>query len=428
MSDQKDIHEYLDSSPGFHNDEYVCIFCVEDEGLRGFIEREAYVNICTFCGTESTDTIAIPLSEVLPYISECLSREYDDPAEELPYESAEGGYIGQVLTTRDLLEEHLWGDLPNDDDGVLMDALCDGLEDGRGWCQKDYFSVSDNDRLRFSWDEFCELIKHSRRYFFLQKRLDDQELYSPLVLLNELALWCKKFGLVKTLRADQSLYRARLQKPGEILKTAVELGPPPQGKAIMANRMSPPGIVMFYVSEEAETALRETAKEGQKGRERYVTGEFRTLRDVKILDLAEIPPIPSIFEEIPESLEYNPRPPLIFLNYFTDELSKPIARDPLTHIEYIPTQVITEYFRTEFTYESEPIAGIRYPSARHRGGCSLVLFATQDNLVDGKLLNASIPPLETNRWIELVDHQERDVTKSDLDQWCREAPQPYDRV
>ena len=143
----KEIHERLGSSPGFHKDEYVCIACVEDDGLRVFIEREACAKTCTFCGAESTDPIAAPLIEVLLYINECLGREYDDAAEWLPHESAEGGYIGQVLTTRYLLEEHLGYDLPNDDDGALMDALCDGLEEGRGWCQKDYFSVSDNDRL-----------------------------------------------------------------------------------------------------------------------------------------------------------------------------------------------------------------------------------------------------------------------------------------
>ncbi len=429
MSYWKDIHEHIGSSPESHQDGYVCIFCVEDGGLRGFIESKAYAKTCTFCGAESTDPIAVSLSEILPYISECLSSEYDAAEEWLPYESAEGGYIGQVLTTRDLLEEHLGYDLPNDDDGVLMDALCDGLEEGRGWCQKDYFSVSDNDRRIFSWDEFCELIKYRRRYFFLHDKHDDRELYSPLEILNELARWCKESGLVKTLRAGQSLYRARFQKPGETLKTAAELGPPPQDKAIMTNRMSPPGIVMFYVSEEAETALRETAKEGQTEQERYVIGEFRTLRDVKILDLTEIPPTPSIFKEIPESLEYNPRPPLIFLNYFARELSRPIARDRSIHIEYIPTQVITEYFRAEFTYESEPIAGIRYPSARHQGGCSLVLFATQDNLVDGKSANAIIPLPDNNRWIELVDYQEWDITaRLVLDQWYRETPQPYDRV
>ena len=135
----KEIHERLGSSPESHKDEYVCIFCVEDDGLRGFIEREAYANACTFCGKESTDPIAASLIEVLLYINECLSREYDAPEEQLPHESAEGGYMGQVLTTRDLLEEHLGHDLPNDNDGTLMDALCDGLEEGRGWCQKDYF-------------------------------------------------------------------------------------------------------------------------------------------------------------------------------------------------------------------------------------------------------------------------------------------------
>ena len=126
-----------------------------------------------------------------------------------------------------------------------MEALCDGLGD-RAWCRKHPFSLTDDEKLNFSWDDFCELIKHRCRYFFLNEERDDQELYSPLALLNELAGWCKRFELIKPLSSDRLLYRARFQKPGEVLTSAGDLGPPPQGKAVMANRMSPPGIVMFY--------------------------------------------------------------------------------------------------------------------------------------------------------------------------------------
>jgi hypothetical protein len=182
--------------------------------------------------------------------------------------------------------------------------------------------------------------------------------------------------------------------------------------------MSPPGIVMFYVSDDAETALREIAKAPA----RFAIGHFRTLRDAKILDLAGVPPVPSIFESIPDSLEYDPRPPAIFLNYFATELSKPIARDDRVHVDYIPTQVITEYFRTEFLHEGERIDGIRYRSARHAEHRSLVLFATQDDLVDGNRaasfdFSSSSPP-----WIELTSHEQRDVHADELDIWDTKQP------
>jgi len=74
--------------------------------------------------------------------------------------------------------------------------------------------------------------------------------------------------------------------------------------------MSPAGIVMTYVSEDAPTALHETANEVGT----YAIGTFRTRRDIRILDLVELPPVPSLFEEVPDSLEYDPRRNLVFLH------------------------------------------------------------------------------------------------------------------
>lgn len=194
----------------------------------------------------------------------------------------------------------------------------------------------------------------------------------------------------------------------------------------MANRMSPPGIVMFYVSDEAETAVREIAKDAARDAGCYAIGKFRVKRDAKILDLTEIPPVPSIFSHISDTLEYDPRPPLIFLNYFAAELSKPIARDRSIHVEYIPTQVVTEFFRTAFLHDGRPIDGIRYQSARHSGRCSLVLFATQEDLVDGTPSEDMFGARE--RWVEMSGRTEQDVTADDLERWDREAPEPFEWV
>jgi HEPN/RES N-terminal domain 1/RES domain len=411
----KDVIERMGGgNPEAYGDAYVCAGCFDDQGLKDIVESEAEHNVCTYCGAESDELISTSLVNVLLHIKESLDREYDAAENKLPYEGAEGGYIGEVWSTRELLETQLGTELRNDEDGTLFDALADGLGE-RIWCRRHPFSLTDDERLSFSWDEFCRLVKHRRHYFFLREQRQGDELYSPLALLKELATWCERFNLVRPLSAVR-LYRARYQEPGEQLSTASELGPPPEEKATMSNRMSPPGIVMFYVSDNPETALRETSKSPGT----FAIGEFITLREAKILDLVDIPTIPSIFESIPDSLEYDPRPPTIFLNYFTTELSKPIARDDRVHVEYIPTQVITEFFRTEFRHDGERIDGIRYRSARHSDHSSFVLFATQNDLVDDeRTADAANLSLTSDPWIKLTDHQQRGVTADDLEGWNR---------
>ena len=421
MGQLKDLNERLGGgNPLAHAGEYVCASCLGDDGLRDLIERETCEHFCTFCEAESTDPIAASLIEVLLYMNECLDREYDDAANWYSYD--EGEYVGRVWTTMDVLERELGGGLPNDD-GTLMDALCDGLGD-RAWCPSRPYSLTEDQQLAFSWEAFCELIKYGRRYFFLREP-PERELFSPLKLLEQLGICCERFDLVTTLPVHHTVYRARRQKQGERHETAGALGPPPRDKATVANRMSPPGIVMFYASDDEETAVREVAKDPESHSGRYAIGRFRTLREVRILDLTAIPEIPSIFEPVLDSLEYDPRPPLIFLNYFADELSKPIAGDSSAHIEYIPSQVVTEYFRTAFVHHGAPVAGIRYQSARLQNGSSVALFASQDNLeaVDDVIPHVSVR--DRDPWIELVSREDREVTMQDLKRWEHEAPQSF---
>ena len=60
---------------------------------------------------------------------------------------------------------------------------------------------------------------------------------------------------------------------------------------------------------------------------------------------------------------------------FRDEISKTVAQDGSEHFEYVPTQVVSEYFAQAFTFGAgKRIDGLVYPSAVEDGGKNLVVF------------------------------------------------------
>jgi hypothetical protein len=241
------------------------------------------------------------------------------------------------------------------------------------WCEIDPFALRDHERLSYSWERFCEFIKHERRFFFLSGesyvRKDEigDRLFDPREILKAIAKRCLELGLIRSLSAGTSVYRVRRQTGPHPFKSALELAAPPPQAAIQTNRMSPAGVVMTYLAEDERTALRETA---DRGRHRYVIGEFALSRDLPVLDLTAVPSTPSIFDLGMASA----RDSIRFLRAFTRDLSKPIARDDRIHVEYIPSQVVTEYVRVSPELREAGIQGLRYASARHKDGVCLVLF------------------------------------------------------
>jgi hypothetical protein len=386
-------------------DSYVCTECVEDEDLQAFIETNASDSGdgCTFCGAEGNDVIACRFLDLMCHIEGCIRREYDLAANNLEWEGAEGGWLGaDHWDTPDLLRDKIGIGLPRDHEDTLFDAMCSYLEH-TDWCVKNPYGESGLEHLQFDWDELTNIAKHHTRFFLGEQRRERDrgfvsERSDPGGFLKQIGNCAIRLELVSTLQAGTSLYRVRFHEGNPPFTSPTDLGPPPVEGAFVSNRMSPPGIVMFYAALDQDTALAETCEKAGG----YSIGQFQTLRHLRVLDLTKAPEPPGFFALEPDSREWR-RHEAIFFEEFIADLTKSIKRDNRVHLEYVPTQIIIEYFRRRFHADlaGDPLDGVIYPSSRKIDGVAVVLFCDQ-SLVIGTPEDEFGSPAEDNKWLELV--------------------------
>jgi hypothetical protein len=184
--------------------------------------------------------------------------------------------------------------------------------------------------------------------------------------------------LIRILPKGTRIVRARQHSTTVSYSLAKDLGAPPKDKASQS-RMSPAGIPMFYGATDENTAFAETFDLAATAKDVVTFGTFRTARALLMLDLTDVPDVPSIFDEV----RYDERPPLIFLQHFRREISKPIVRDDRIHYEYVPTQIAAEYFRHIYREGRRRVDGIMFNSSQKGTGVCYCMFATADSCTDG---------------------------------------------
>lgn len=366
------------------SDTCVCSRCFEDYGLKEFISENAEYDECSYCGKWSKKKdIAIHINDLIIYLLECIGTEWGDPNDEgVSWESKEGGWVSaKVIDTWDLLFDELELEINHEE---LKDLLVQTLLD-KEWCQKDPYSLLINDYLFLSWQRFSHQIKHEARYVFFRLKTyreyspESDVIKEPHEIMEHLGSKFKELDLVRTLPANTKIYRARASSKGEKFNKVEDLGPPDADEAKYSNRMSPAGIPMFYGSLEKKTALEESSDPNKNKPAIVSLSMFTTLDDVKILDLTNLPATPSIFDEKMRNL----RSSLSFLNDFLADFIRPITKDGREHIDYVPTQVVTEYFRHVFLDDGgKQIQGILYPSSRCKKGIACVFFFDQSNCTE----------------------------------------------
>lgn len=292
---------------------------------------------------------------------EVVAYHYKDPAEFMrPLPGGGWEVLSQNLNLS--IDELIWQDIQK------------SINTDKAWGDENEYFNDESDLLNYHWQYFVDVAKHRARYLFGNTNDLRSSSYrlKPYDIFKSIARIVEKYGLIKTLTAGTLIYRCRLHANSEKLINEADFYSPPSHLAIQANRMSPVGISMFYGAFDHKSCLAETLTNGDKSLTHYSIGAYHIRQDLQIVDLSSIPPITSLFDKA----KWEDFHSIVFLHDFVDNLVKPISRDAKIHLEYVPTQIVTEYFRYARSKKKIRIKvdGIIYPSSKNPGLNACVLF------------------------------------------------------
>lgn len=373
----------------FRRDNVVCVKCVEDAALADVVRENGVDAPCDFCGGEQ-ETGAF--EAVLARVRQAIDLEWSHPEDELLLDSeSETGWAGEVFDGWEVLAEIGYEPKAYS----LHEAIALALSDSQ-FCQRNYGLMREKERWLAGWKEFKHAVKHERRFTFWSMGDRWNEPYHPDFLavgevLREIGELVRQANLVRILEPGHAFWRVRVHDVWENCTQDSELSAPPTEKATRSNRMSPAGISMFYGAEDLGTACDETIDRGGDASKAVTWGRFVAQRQMRLLDLTDLPESPSYFEiQIQDR-----RRAIEFLHRFVKDMAERISLDGREHIEYVPTQVFTEFVRFQLKANAtEGFDGMRYRSSRTGRAC-VVLFCGQSECLDVKGEHRTV------RWLAL---------------------------
>lgn len=370
------------------SDKYVCTCHFQDKYLNGIIESHGKQGTCSYCGKKHTVCDMYTLCEQIVWKIGLYFNSlddaglyltngfYDDKQEVIPGYKRIGEYVvPENLTYFDSVDELMDGlDFTTDDDELNDDIKsCFTTEQ---WISSDIYDEDRSVKYANQWDRFVNTVKHRGRFTFLatpefRSIIQEKDGHSDDILsvLSDLII---EQGLVKSLPKGTNLYRARKVDDVNLNYKFADILSPPDNLAF-PNRMSPAGISMFYASFEKETATNECVGGDSKG---LIVGTFKTAKDLKVIDLTSIPEQSFWVKNWQENQ---------FLHYFNENITKRVDPKDTNHLQYIPTQVFTEFLRYMFRdAKGEQVDGLIYGSSKTEEK-NIVLFCNQKeskNFVD----------------------------------------------
>lgn len=356
--------------------------CFSECEIQSFIESDGIKGYCDYCG--SRNVYISDVADVGNFIMEGIERYYEDAANQVGYDSSEGGYLLATLTIAEILleEEEIFGNNLDGPDHLLDDLVSN---DGTPYVRKDPYGPpsGDPEEIRH-WENFCKTVKNKQRFttFLSSEDGDPYDHSKPENFLFHLAHNLMP-TFIEVLPAQTKIYRARIHNENRILLHEDLTSPSPQHSR--NSRMSPAGISFFYGGMTPEVCIHEVRPSVA---ENVIVAEFEVIQNLFVLNLGILLETQkSIFNsEYEFSYEEFAKP---FLEHFVEDISKPIRKTD-SEIEYAPTQVLTEFikatnFKTHFSLSDSNgnerdiyIDGFLFKSSAMKDGINLVLFNGPD--------------------------------------------------
>jgi len=381
-----------------------CLNCFNDYAIKNLIEESGNIDGCNYC--DSNDIKTMPLSEVGEFIRAGIERAYESLDQSRYFqmqrslgESCFGDWPIDIMTDRDAFSQKLVNlnkqeDLINDllrasmphfeyiQHGERLEIINTGL------VLKDKLFGRDENRFAINWSHFKNSVKHFSRYFDIN--YNREELLEPLAELLEKAK--------KTLNSGDYFWRIRGVDDSFQVDNIddKEIGPPPNEMA-KVNRMSPAGIPYLYCGSSIAVCKEEISLEDNSY---LIIGKFKLEEDIDIIDLSEVTRIynKSIFDpEYDHEMYWANK----FMEHFCEEVSIPVSDDNES-LEYVPTQLISEYIR-KLGYK-----GIKFNSSQLDGHQNYVFFCGRD--IHDLPFDYFSKALDSFKdWFEIVDIQVENI-------------------
>ena len=343
---------------------WVCQHCVGgDTYLRHLVRVKLSTTGCTYCRNPKRK--AAPLSVLMDALLRGVKYSYNDEANAgYPYDKE---FSFDYMCSEDVLQQVLDSQGIEWNDALVRDVA--NAFTNTGWVDApdgEFMGSYHHERLHWSWSSFANAVKHRSRFHFQtgkRVRRHGDDLVGVHEMLPFLGQLVRRHRLVRALPHTTVLHRVR---PGAWPHTVADLGAPPESKS-RAGRMNPAGVPYLYLAFDEKTALAETrVTHGQE----VTVSQWSPVRDLQVIDLSQALRFVSVFSEKRQEYEM-----VQFIAAFRDEISKTVAHDGSEHFEYVPTQVVSEYFAQAFTFGAgKRIDGLVYPSAVEDGGKNLVVF------------------------------------------------------
>ncbi|MEJ5034879.1 HEPN-associated N-terminal domain-containing protein [Acinetobacter sp. MYb177] len=344
----------------------ICEKCVKDIFLAKIVRQNVISVHCSYCDRKYRTNKAAPYDIIMQHVYDAVLKYYGDAQDiNLPY--TEGEWLLGSTLIEDVLSDF--------DPGWPDEFTCDLASSADPFwhlvehVNSNWLQISEHDALLYSWDTFKKQILYKTRYLFLSEptdELEDRQIIPVRFMLDALANECKGLKLIKKIPKDSEFYRIRSHGEEDEFTEFSEVGVAPKRNA-SSGRMNPAGIPYFYIASTSDTAKAETISDQRC----WTLATFKLKEDISVIDFSKLSKIPSKFE----TRKYKLRQKLLFIHSFVKDISTPVEKDGMEHIDYIPTQVVSEFFRYRF---SPKVKGIKYKSIKDPKGINIAVFESDN--------------------------------------------------